>query len=97
MTPQDFYFCQILTQPESEYDSVILFISKSIWDAGEGLDCIPEPNYLRIMLEKLGGSELMENVFEFGDITSERAKQSVFMAGFVENLDLKKDPLADFG
>lgn len=95
MNQGDFYFHQFKAHP-SEYkigepDNFFIFVSKTIWDTGGGLDNIDEPEYLYDSLSAIFGDDsdaTMENVWEFWNHTAAEAKDKVIAAGYVENSDL---------
>lgn len=97
--PSDFYFwmMEIPDPEEDEPSHGFLFISKKFWDAGEGLDCVPEPEYLYNKLDEMFGDDsdaTMENTWVFCNRDPHQVKQQLLDIGFVENSKLGGDPIA---
>lgn len=86
----DFYF--YITSVD-EGGIIVIFISIEFWDTDEGLDCKDEPEELYDLLDSIGGSESMENHFEFVDQKPDLLREKLLNMGFVENLDIANDPL----
>lgn len=85
----DFYFSACKIEDEEDPPCLYLFISKDHWDAGEGLDCTPEPQYLYDKLSSMfdDADPIMENTWEIeGDPKVIRTR--LLQAGFTENSDL---------